>query len=119
MRRLLFAFVIVMCKSSIVLQVGLADFLSTVLLGYYFSVMPMTDGLNNFIQIFNEVIVLISIQLLFIYSNYVDDPIIRYELAWYFLYLMAFDCTVNILIMLYVIGKKIYRAARKAYRARS
>ncbi len=119
MRRLLFAFIIVMCKSSIVLQVGLADFLSTVLLAFYLSVMPMTDGLNNFIQIFNEVIVLISIQLLFIYSNYVDDPIIRYKLAWYFLYMMAFDCAVNVLIMLYVIARKIYCAARNAYRARS
>lgn len=77
--------------------------------------MPMTDGLNNFIQIFNEVIVLISIQLLFIFTNYVGNPTKRYEIAWYFLYLVAFDCSVNILIMFFVIGKKIYVAARKAY----
>ena len=61
LRRLLFAFVIVMCQSSIVLQVGMADFMSTALLGYYLSVRPMTDSLNNFIQIFNEIIVLVSI----------------------------------------------------------
>ena len=61
LRRLLFAFTIVMCEASIVLQVGMADLLSTALLGFYLSVMPMTDGLNNFIQIFNEVIVLIAI----------------------------------------------------------
>ena len=75
----------------------------------------MTDGLNNFIQIFNEIIVLLSIQLLYIYTNYVDSPTTRYELAWYFLYLMAFVCIVNILFMFYVIFSKIYQAIRKAY----
>lgn len=49
LRRLLFAFVIVICSPSIVLQVAAADILSTLLLVFYVTVEPMNDGLNNFI----------------------------------------------------------------------
>ena len=56
---------------------------------------------------------------MFIYTNYVESPVIRYDLAWYFLYLMGFNCIVNVLIMFIVVGKKLYVAARKWYVNRS
>ena len=70
-RRLLFAFIIVFCKGSIVLQVFLADILSTILLCFYLSVFPMDGVMNNGVQIFNEVVVLICIWLLFHQTYYV------------------------------------------------
>ena len=73
-RRLLFAFVIVFCYQSIVLQVFLCDILSTILLGFYSSVQPMTDNFNNRLQIYNEIVVLVCIWLLFHWTQFVESP---------------------------------------------
>ena len=64
-RRLVLAFVIVYAARSLVLQVMIADVLSTALLIYYIQVMPMMDKLSNWIQIFNEVAVLLCTWLIF------------------------------------------------------
>ena len=111
-RRILFAFTISFFSFSIVFQVMIADFMSTVLLGYYFTVKPMRDRLNNFIQIFNELAVLACIWLMFHFTHFVGDPETRYELAWYFLYFVGVNIAVNFLIFLYIIVKKIYNSCR-------
>jgi len=77
-RRLIFAYVIAMVSQTIVFQVFIIDFLSMLLLSYYICIRPMTDVLNNFIHIFNEFIVLFAIQMLFLFTLYVEDPTIRY-----------------------------------------
>ena len=64
-RRFLIAFIIAFCGSSIVLQVLLADILSTLLLAFYLMVRPMIDSLNNKIQLFNEAAVLVCVWLQF------------------------------------------------------
>ena len=115
LRRILFAFfVVVILDFSIVFQILLADILSTLLLCFYFSYYPMRDRLNNFVQTFNELIVLLSIQLMFIFTPYVDDAARRYDLAWNWLYLVAVDIVINIAIMFYIIGRKIYVAIRSS-----
>ena len=72
----------------------------------------MTDGYNNFIQVFNEVIVLICAWLMFHFTLYVDDAYTRYELARYFLYLLLFNVGVNVIFLFLVVGKKIYKAIK-------
>ena len=115
-RRLIFAFfVIVWLDFSIVFQVLVADVLSTVLLAYYLQVFPMINRLNNMVQICNEIFVLVSVWLMFIFSQYVDEPKKRYDLAWGWLYLIAADIAINILVMFYVIGKKIYIGVRQYF----
>ena len=58
-RRLVFAFIIVFCDFSTVLQVFLSDICSTLLLCYYVSALPMDSKINNNVQIFNELMVLL------------------------------------------------------------
>ena len=119
-RRFLFAFlVVVFLDFSIVFQVMLADILSTSLLGYYFCVLPMRDRLNNTIQILNELFVLISIWLMFMFTHYIEDPEQRYSYAWGWLYLMAIDIGFNVIVMFYVIGKKIYMAVKLYFAKRT
>ena len=77
-RRLIFAYVISLVSQTIVFQVFIIDFLSMFLLCYYICIKPMTDGISNFIHIFNEFIVLLAIQMLFLFTLYVEDPTIRY-----------------------------------------
>ena len=73
-RRIYIAFIVVFCGFSIVLQVALADVLSTLLLAYFLSVMPMMDRLNNAVQIFNEIVVIVCIWLCIHFTEYVPDP---------------------------------------------
>ena len=78
----------------------------------------MIDSSNNFIQAFNELVVLTCIWLMFHYTQFVGDPNTRYDLSEYFLNLMAIDAAVNVLFMVFAIGRKIYRIIRDFYRKR-
>ena len=117
-RRICFAFLIVICGQSIVMQVFLADILSTLLLAFYFSVNPMWDPINNAIQIFNEIIVLMSTWLMFWFTLYVPDPATRYDFGWNFLYMIGINFILNVMILIYSILKKIYMACKKLYMKR-
>ena len=72
----------------------------------------MYDRLNNFIQIFNEIAVLVCVWLMFHYTHFVEQAETRYELAYIFLGFVAFNIGVNVLIFLFIIVKKIYSACR-------
>ena len=74
-RRLAFAFVICQIFSTIVVQVMALDALSTAMLVYYLANRPMKDRTNNFIQIFNELVILVSIEMMFLFTDYVGDPL--------------------------------------------
>ena len=103
MRRLLFALVIGNVMRTIVYQVLLVDYLSLMLLAYYLSILPMNDKINNFIQIFNEFVVLTAIQLLFLFTDYVQDPEMRYDLGYYYLYMVAGNVIINLIILITLI----------------
>ena len=103
---------IVFFSSSIVLQVAFADILSTVMLAYLIVVRPMVDRLNNFIQIFNELAVLVCVWSMFHFTLFVGDAETRYELATNYLGFIAFNVGINILIFLFFIVKKIYSACK-------
>ena len=118
-RRFCFAFLIVFCSKSVVLQVFLSDILSTLMLIFFTSVKPMRDTPNNAIQILNELFVLTCIWLMFWFTHFVGAPQTRYDLAWYFMYLIGFNMAVNVALLLYIIGRKIYLAARKEYLKRT
>ena len=117
-RRILFAVVIVYGYSSIVLQVFIADILSTLLLAFYLAVRPMVDDLNNLVQFLNELVVLISIWLMFWFTFYVPNPETRYDLAWYFLYIIGADIAINVLTLLYIVLRKIIKAVKATIKKR-
>ena len=72
----------------------------------------MADGYNNFIQVFNEAIVLICVWLMFHFTLYVEDAYTRYELANYFLYFLLITVIVNVSFLFLILGKKIYKAIK-------
>ena len=108
MRRILLAFVIVYLRYSIVMQVAMADVLSTALLAYYIQTMPMADSLSNGIQIFNEVVVLVCTWLLFQSTLYVTDAHVRYDQANYFLAIAVVTVCINVLVLFFIIFRKVY-----------
>ena len=94
------------------LQVFLADILSTSLLIYFILVKPFNDSWGNRIQILNELTVLTCVWLMFLFSAYVPEPELRYDLAYYFLYFVGFDMAINIIYLVYTLVTKIYLALR-------
>ena len=115
LRRIMFAALIVFCTSSIVLQIFIADILSTLMLVYFITVAPMNDRLSNWIQITNEIVVLVSVWLMFHFTEYVTDPATRYMLAFNFLYFVASDIVLNICVLIFTIIKKIFQACRSFF----
>ena len=78
----------------------------------------MVDRINNFIQIFNEHFVLVSIQSLFLFTNYVEDPIVRYQFGFYFIYMIGANITVNLIVLIANILYAIYVGLRRSYTKR-
>ena len=118
LRRLLFAAVIVFCGFSLVLQVILADILSTLLLIYFIVAKPMVDIWSNAMQILNELVVLVCVWSMFLFSNYVPNVETRYDLAYLFLYFVAADMVLNVLYLVLTVVKKIYYACRSYFTRR-
>lgn len=58
-RRLHFSLLICILSDSIVLQIMAADFLILAMLAFYTSQRPMKDAMNNAVQIFNEVAIIL------------------------------------------------------------
>ena len=112
-RRMVFSALIVFGTCSIVLQIFLADVLSTLLLAFFLRVKPMANWLNNAIQIFNELVVLVSVWLMFHFTEFVAQPETRYDLAFYFLYFVAVDIALNLIILVFTILRKIYVAVKR------
>ena len=110
---MLFAIVIVFCGSSIVLQVFLADTLSTILLAFYLRVRPMNGILNNVIEVFNESFVLVVFWLLFLFTDYIEDPERRYKYGFDLMYTVAIVISLNLLAFIYSIGHTILTAFRR------
>ena len=111
-RRFAFALTIVFLEMSIVAQVMAADVAVLGMLAFFLG-LPMKNRINNFIQIFNEVIVCVCVVSLFIFTDFIPDPVERYDYGYKFLYLIAFSIGVNVLILIASIIFGIYQAIRK------
>lgn len=68
----------------------------------------MIDGMNNFVQVFNELAILVVYCFAFTFTEGVGDPVMRYTYGWWFLYSMYINLFVNGSIITYFITKKVY-----------
>ena len=84
-------------------------------MAYYITALPMKDRLNNWIQIFNEFGVLLCTWSLFLFTNYVPDPILRYHFGQNYLYLIGFIFLVNILLLVWILFTAIISACKKKF----
>ena len=91
------------------------DVISTLLLSYFISVLPMVDTVNNVIQISNESVVLVCQWLMFLFTDYVRDPRQRNDFAWYYLYFIFADVVANVAFLIFTLVKKVYQAIRRIF----
>ena len=83
------------------------------MLAYMVTVNPMTDTVNNAIQVANEAIVLICIWTMLWFTEYVGSPETRYDLGTVFLVFLAIAIGLNVLILFYTILKGVYKAVKQ------
>ena len=82
---------------------------------FFVRIFPMTDRMNNSIQIFNEWSLLTFAILLFNFTEYNPDPAFRFQLGWYFIYMIYFNLAVNGCIILSALVFKV-KLNLKTYR---
>lgn len=102
-------------KDSIVLQILAGDAAILGMLSFYVAGAPMLDKFNNFIQIFNEIIVCLALASLVLFTDFIGDPVERYEWGYTLLKLIAASVMVNVFILLATIVFVIYNAIRKLF----
>lgn len=76
-RQLALAFTMVHIRSNSAFQLMIGLYTSNLLCGYYWRVKPMFDGLNNFVQVFNELCILVIFCFSFAFTEGVPDPVQR------------------------------------------
>ena len=114
-RRFLFAFVIGRVADNIVIQIMWIDGMSMFILCYYFCVFPLKDKINNGIQIFNEIAVLLAEVSLLLFTNYVPDPLQRYEFGQGYIYFIGGNVAVNLCVLVFGLVAAIIIACRRYY----
>jgi len=61
---------------------------------------------------------LACIQSMFLFTNYVESPEVRHAMGQNVLYLVAVNVFINLVILIMIIARKIYRAIRSWYAKR-
>ena len=77
------------------------------MLSYYLANKPMNDKANNFIQVFNEIVILLATWYMFLFTEYVSDPVIRYDFGEWFKYLLIFNVGINVCVLIWTLLAQI------------
>lgn len=59
-----------------------------------------------------------AILSLIFFTNYVEDPAVRYQFGFYFIYLVGVNILVNLLVLLVTIIYGVYIGLRRWYKRR-
>ena len=113
LRRLIFAITIALLNGAIVCQILVTDFAVLAMLSFFIHRWPMINGLNNLVQVFNEMIILLIIVSLVVFTDFVPDPVVRYDLGHVLLYTVAVTMIVNLIILILGLLYAIYVGVRK------
>ena len=82
--------------------------MSVLLLSYLVRVKPLHGKLLNFIEIFNEVCILLGTYLLIMFTDFAPEPERNYNLGWLMVAVMALNFAVNWTCILYKVINHVY-----------
>ena len=103
-----------MLDKSIVLQILAGDAAILGMLSFYVAGAPMVDRFNNFIQIFNEIVVCLALASMVLFTEFIPSPVDRYDYGYTLLYLVGLSIIINVIILFMTIVFAIYSAIRKS-----
>ena len=94
-------------------QLFVTMYSSLALIAFYVIVWPMTDTVNNVLQLCNEIFFLVCIHVMLTFTDYTTDPVKRHEIGTGYLYFLAVNVTVNVTLIGYTIIKQVIDYCRK------
>ena len=56
--------------------------------------------------------------MMFLFTYYVNDAVVRYDMGFYFLYFVAMNITINLAVLLVIIGRKIFVKIKSYFKQR-
>lgn len=68
---------------------------------YITSVKPFVERLNNQVEIFNEVCILLITNSLYLFTQYVPDPHVQYNCGWVVVILTLANIAVNMIVIIF------------------
>lgn len=71
------------------------------MLSWLILVRPFDSQLKNFLEGSNEIFVLILSYAGFLFSDYVENPVVRYSFGFFYISLLAVPLVINILVIVY------------------
>ena len=71
------------------------------MLSWLVIIRPFDTKLKNYLERVNEGIVLVMSYVGFLFSDYVESPVMRYRFGFFYISLIAFGMVVNVLLMVY------------------
>ena len=113
LRRLFMAIVITFFKFDLVTQVLCGVYSSLLMLSWLITVQPFDSKLKNCLEISNEIFVLILSYTGFLFSDYVDSPISRYNFGFFQISLIGIPLVINIAVMLYETASQLLKIFRR------
>ena len=78
-------------------------------------VKPFELPLLNHIEIFNECCIIVAGYHLFLFTDFVEDPEMQYNLGWSIIGVTIINILVNMSIMVWLSFRQLKLAFRKAY----
>jgi hypothetical protein len=88
------------------------------MLYYLLKVRPFTENFNNNLETFNEICILIGTYHLLAFTDFVDDPQLKYKMGWSLIIISLLNITVNVLIIVWsglVTLKNVILRIKKKY----
>ena len=108
LRRLLFSLIAVVMDGSPVLQVQLLIFHCILMLIYNILVQPFEEPTLNYLEIFNELCIIVAAYHLIPFTDFLDDPEIKYEIGWSIIGITTFNIGVNMIFMSLLSLRKLF-----------
>jgi hypothetical protein len=85
------------------------------MLTFFITVKPLDQPFLNGIEVFNEACLLLTSYFLFLFTDFVPDPKLRYQIGWLFIGLQILNIAVNWMCMFYKVFCAICLALKRAY----
>ena len=103
------SFIVILLTQHTLIQIFLFWIVSLIHQRYLLVYTPYESKKLNFIEIFNEIIFFTAINLMILFSDYLRDPYLKYNLGWGFISLIVLQIAVNFILIIVDIALNVIR----------
>ena len=89
----------VFCGQHFIINIYVITFISLASLYYYLNYRPFSLQLFNQIEVVNDLAILFSSYFLYLFSDWIDDPELKYTIGWAFFYFFILVLFGNIFVI--------------------